>query len=973
MLRRVPCGRDRVRPALPSLLPNWLGRWLRSVLAVTALMLADSLYLLLVRLADWARLEPFALGSDNLPVLYQVLLLGHTGMGLALALLAAIFVVAHLPKVRTRFSRGVVTSGGLAAGLAAAVAATGMFILTEAANRTNAWVWWLHVLGAGALLAAYAVHRIEGLVRFRAEAAAAYSAGVCGVAAALFLAHGLAGIGQEPSAAARISEAGAGDAPRQPDRTPVGWVAPESRFFPSPATTAAGGFLRHGFLTASTAEEQAEVRREAVTQGFASGVRTGAGECVSCHQDVTEQWASSAHRFASFNNPFYEASVEGLRRSSDGSNRWIARHAELYYGPTTESSEDAGEESTAGIVRSKWCAGCHDPALLFSGAMDASVDRASAEAQAGLTCLACHAIDTILDRTGNGNYRVTDRPEPYLFSSSEPGSASRYLRDAALKARPEPHRRAMKRPFFETAEYCAACHKVSLSEPVNNYRWLRGQNEFDVWDDSGVALNAARTFYLPGARRSCRDCHMPLETAPMGDLAADRNGMVRSHRFLAANTALPHLRGDTATLRLTEGFLENVVRVDVFAVRWGPADVEEGARELGDEAMAPPGVPLTIDVVVRNLDVGHTFPGGTNDSNEAWLEVTLETASGERLAASGLVSGDGRVDPGAHFFRTVALDSLGERITRRNPQDIRATVYSNLVPPGGSDLAHYRTTLPESWAGEELTFAVRLLWRKFDRDFTEFAYRANPQGFARFASVPELPISEVAADAVRLTVTRDPPAELSYEPGDDWVRWNDYGVALLLEGDTRRATAAFGRVEELAPDRVDGALNLARAALASGDIGAAYDALERAERVEAGNPRTAWVWALALGEDGLYDRAASALRRVLRTFPRDRASWRELGRTLYLDGRFEEALQAFAEVLSIDPEDRVAHYHAMLSLRALGREDEAEFAEAAYLRYSIDESAQELALAYRARDEGANAMAQPIPVHPLVVDERSPR
>ena len=73
-------------------------------------------------------------------------------------------------------------------------------------------------------------------------------------------------------------------------------------------------------------------------------------------------------------------------------------------------------------------------------------------------------------------------------------------------------------------------------------------------------------------------------------------------------------------------------------------------------------------------------------------------------------------------------------------------------------------------------------------------------------------------------------------------------------------------------------------------------------------------------------------------FPRIRATWRNLGRVLYLDGRFEEALEALDGVLAIDPEDRVAHYHRMLSLRALGREDEALVAEQAYQYYQIDES-----------------------------------
>ena len=46
---------------------------------------------------------------------------------------------------------------------------------------------------------------------------------------------------------------------------------------------------------------------------------------------------------------------------------------------------------------------------------------------------------------------------------------------------------------------------------------------------------------------------MPNEKVHLGDLAA-KNGYVRSHRFLAVNTALPFLRGDEATIRRIEEF-----------------------------------------------------------------------------------------------------------------------------------------------------------------------------------------------------------------------------------------------------------------------------------------------------------------------------------------------------------------------------------------------------------------------------------
>ena len=33
----------------------------------------------------------------------------------------------------------------------------------------------------------------------------------------------------------------------------------------------------------------------------------------------------------------------------------------------------------------------------------------------------------------------------------------------------------------DTAEFCSTCHKVHLDGPVNDYRWLRGFNDYDNW------------------------------------------------------------------------------------------------------------------------------------------------------------------------------------------------------------------------------------------------------------------------------------------------------------------------------------------------------------------------------------------------------------------------------------------------------------------------------------------------------------
>ena len=76
---------------------------------------------------------------------------------------------------------------------------------------------------------------------------------------------------------------------------------------------------------------------------------------------------------------------------------------------------------------------------------------------------------------------------------------------------PEPHRKTFMKPFMrlDSAEYCSTCHKVHLDVPVNNYRWIRGFNDYDNWQASGVSGQGARSFYYPPKTSTCSQCHMP--------------------------------------------------------------------------------------------------------------------------------------------------------------------------------------------------------------------------------------------------------------------------------------------------------------------------------------------------------------------------------------------------------------------------------------------------------------------------------
>jgi tetratricopeptide (TPR) repeat protein len=740
-------------------------------------------------------------------------------------------------------------------------------------------------------------------------------------------------------------------------------------FFPSSAQTKHGGLIPAKFFMQSDA-------------------------CQRCHNDIYQQWQGSAHRFSSFNNQWYRKSIEYM-------------------------------QDVAGVGPSKWCAGCHDPALLFSGMFDTPIREQidKPESHAGLGCVMCHSIVAVKSTMGQGDY-LLEYPKLHELAASE-NRVMRALHDFAVRVNPEPHRRTFMKPFVkqQTAEFCSTCHKVHLDAPVNHYRWVRGFNEYDNWQASGVSGQGARSFYYPPQPQKCADCHMPLVASKdEGNIG----GFVHSHRFPAANTALPVANQDKTQLEVTEQFLKDkIVTVDIFAV--SPAGAAAPAMEaprhelsttfaVGEEAELPPGgyageearpvsAPLNraqpalrrgdevrVDVVVRTRKVGHFFPGGTVDAFDVWLELKATDEKGQVLFWSGRVEDDGKgpVEKGAHFYRSLLVDAQGNPINKRNAWASRAVVYVRLIPPGAADTAHFRMRIPET-AGQKIRLEAKLNYRKFIWWNTQFSFagmrdpqHANPgvtpdydngrwvftgdtsRVSGKIKGIPDLPTVVVAEDAVELPVApRNAPAP---EPRavlakEDWERWNDYGIGLLLQGDLRGAESAFAKAAEIDPQHPDGWVNIGRARVQEGNLKGAREVLEKALALRPDLARAHFFLARVLKSEGDYDEAARRLRLVLEQYPRDRVARNELGRVLFLQRRYADAVREFEAVLRIDPEDLPAHYNLMLCYHGLGNTARAEEHQKRYLRFKADESAQAITGPYRRANPEDNNERQAIHEH----------
>lgn len=843
------------------LLP-WQRRLYTLLLVPLGLMAANSIYLV-----AFTKYSSF----------FMAMLLLHLALGSLIAIPFLIFALTHGPRMFFIRNRKAKAAGISILTLSLVCIASGVFMAWKGATLTNRGVYVAHVSAVPLALVAFILHRRAAVHKLHLARLAQWGGAVASFLLVMAVLHKL-----EKPPLRIVNRSG------------------DTQFFLSSAET--------------------------FDQGLLDGKKLAANAyCAECHPDSFARWEKSAHRFSSFNNPFYRRSVELM-------------------------ADQVGREKT------KWCAGCHDPVVLFTGQMGkatmATFSYDQFEAQQGLTCMSCHSITEVKDVRGNGGYVVEEAKQyPFAFSGNR---ALKAVNKLLIRMEPSLHRQTFMKPMMRTPEFCSTCHKVALLPPLNEYRWVRGQNHYDSWYDSGVSGFAVRSFYDPPQTKACRDCHLPpMESREFGN----RNGKIHDHLFPAANTALPAFRGDQATIEeIQKKVLLKSLSIDIFGIRRGPEVIA-----LGPALPAVrPGETLDVEVVVRTRTLGHPYTNGTADSNETWVQFEARD-SARTLMESGTLDAGRRLDPAADKLSQLVIAHDGTPMDRRQPQQIHAPLFNNFIPPGAARTVHYRFTVPAGAKGS-VTLSASVNYRKFSRDYSIFVGGEN---------AVDLPVTKISSDRVTLPVSPAPEALLAKEvkrgnpdwPEKSWIRWNDYGIGLLLQGDLKGAASAFSRVAELAQDKPDGPLNLARCRIQEGDLLAGKTALAEAEKRRPGWPKTAFFRAAISKEEGRLDDALADHRRVDARFPKDRVNLNQIARVLYLAGRYEEALPFIDRVLSIDGEDLAAHYNAMLCLRALGRREEAAAEEAWYRYHKEDESARSVTADFRREHPYDNRESLPIHVH----------
>jgi tetratricopeptide (TPR) repeat protein len=345
-----------------------------------------------------------------------------------------------------------------------------------------------------------------------------------------------------------------------------------------------------------------------------------------------------------------------------------------------------------------------------------------------------------------------------------------------------------------------------------------------------------------------------------------------------------------------------------------------------------PGETLVADVVVQNKGIAHSFVPEQRDFYEAWVDFTVRDSSGKVLSESGFLQPDGNLDPSAHSFTNRLINNKGELNDLHQIWHNRVLAYNNALQSGRSQLVRYRFRLPKDISGSvSLTATVR--YRRFNQHFVDYAMAEKHY---------PLTIVDMASETRTLRIGEN--SQRSPSAQDEWMRWNNYGIALLDAQQYEASVHAFERVAALRPDYADAFTNMAVVEISWQRYDDAKSNLAKALALLPGDPRALYYRALVERNAGQVKEAIADLEAVLAKYPRAKDALRELGFSYYQEHDYPAARSAYERLQAIDPDDLAAHYQLAILYRRLGEKQKAAIESAKFADQKDDPGASTFAL-----------------------------
>jgi len=541
-------------------------------------------------------------------------------------------------------------------------------------------------------------------------------------------------------------------------------------------------------------------------------------DCVDCHAADAAHGLDSAHGHASLDNPWYLASFQAVR-------------------------DEVGAEAT------RHCAGCHDPALLATGALaepDLGPDHALADR--GVTCLTCHGA-VAAGPAGNASMTIDlrDLPDP---SSQVPA-----------------HRARMMPELLTTGAACQGCHRGVLLPEMGAPNIGIGFDDWGAWQGSAWAGTDIARLEADPERASCVDCHH--RAAGGGRTALDPD----------------HLLHDAVTLYLP--------------VAW----VDGEPRPIDGPVAAPAGAEVVVEAVVWNTGTGHRFPGGLGDTQDVWLALAVDDATGSWTATGP-------------NLRALPLDEAGRPVREHLPHRVALGAFDHTVPPGEAQVLRVGFTAP----GGPLRLDASLWHRPHRPELADAACEVS--GGDTLDGCAELPTT-------RVTEARPLDAEAFYALA--------LGRSRGRSEDLAGALWALERAEAAGLDPGQAAVVRARVL---GRQGRVDEALAAVAGLPA-HPAVAAARGEALAAVWRFDEAGAHWAEAVAGAPLSAAGWAELARMRGSLGEDRGALQAAQRGLALAPRHPELLRSQALAAGALGLAGAGE-AEAAWLAHRPPDGADRL-------------------------------
>ncbi len=387
-----------------------------------------------------------------------------------------------------------------------------------------------------------------------------------------------------------------------------------------------------------------------------------ATRCAGCHQQIYDEWSSSAHAYAGLSPMFhkFEQAINSLA-------------------PTINN----------------FCVRCHQGVGVTLGeARNLDTWERSALSREGVTCVSCHRVNTAYGKANGERDILPGKIFEPVYSSTEGDALDNVIKDKGYyKVATEPgekgkkiHTDVRKLDQMDKSEFCMSCHQVAVN---------LGIKLEVVWDQYRSSPAHAEGI-------SCQQCHMGkvpgkpsgYEKAPVAVIKGKEIEPQRDHHnhafygpgYSIAHPGLFPQHPDAAQWSIQEWLAfdyragwgeeefeekveEDLISVD-FPEVWADASDRETAREIIREnqeknqlrlelrkqvmengshiegpflgATPQVGSSLSFYFEVHNTNKGHNVPSGSLGAQpELWLNVALINPDGDNVWESGYVDSHG--------------------------------------------------------------------------------------------------------------------------------------------------------------------------------------------------------------------------------------------------------------------------------------------------------------------------------------------